>query len=95
MARFTAVAAGFNRAALTNTSATGTGVGTFVYGCNFKAGVDPQVAWDATAAMKASGFFNDAADVLKMGAVITLTDGKTTANVCVTSATGAVPVTVI
>jgi len=94
MARFTAVAAGFNRAALTNTSATGTGVGTFVYGCNFKAGVTPDTAWDLVAAMKASGFFDDASDVLRMGAVITLTDGKTTANVCVTSATGVKPVTV-
>ncbi len=94
MARFTATAAGFNRAALTNTSATGTGVGTFVYGCNFKAGVTPQVAWDLVAAMKGSGFFDDASDILKMGSVITLTDGKATANVVVTSATGVTPVTV-
>ncbi len=92
MANKTAKAAGFNSAAFTNTSATGTGVGTFVYGCNFKA--DGKTPWDATAAMKASGFFNEASLVLNQGAVITLTDGATTENVCVTSATGVTPVTV-
>jgi len=92
MANKTATAKGFNSAAFTNMSATGTGAGAFMYGCNFKK--DGKTAWDATAAMKASGFFNDAGLVLENGAVITLTDGKTTENVCVTSMTGAIPVTV-
>ena len=94
MANKTAKVAGFNPAQFTNTSATGTGVGTFVYGCNFKDGVTPQVPWDATAAMKASGFFDEAALVLNQGAVITLTDGTTTETVCVTSKTGVTPITV-
>jgi len=92
MANKTAKAAGFISSAFTNTSATGTGVGTFVYGCNFKE--DGTTPWDATAAMKASGFFDSQNLVLNKGAVITLTDGTTTENVCVTSETGAIPVTV-
>jgi len=92
MANKTATAAGFHLPSFTNTSATGTGVGTFVYGANLKA--NGTTAWDDVAAMKASGFFNDAALVLNKGAVITLTDGATTENVCVTSAANVTPVTV-
>ena len=92
MANKTSIAAGFNPAAFTNTSATGTGVGTFVYGCNFKK--DGKTPWDLVAAMKASAFFNAAGPVLNMGSVIVLTDGKTVETVCVTSVTGALPVTV-
>lgn len=93
MANKTAIAAGFHRPALTNTSATGTGVGTFVYGANLKA--DGTTPWDAVTAMKVSGFFDDAAILLNKGSVITLTDGATTENVCVTSAANVTPVTVL
>jgi len=92
MANKTAKKAGFHRPSFTNTSATGTGVGTFVYGANLKA--DGTTPWDNLAAMKASGFFDAAATVLNKGAVITLTDGSKTANVCVTSAGNVTPVTV-
>jgi len=92
MANKTAIAAGFNPAQFTNASATGTGANLFMYGCNFKA--DGTTPWDATAAVKASGFFDDAVLSLNMGSVIIITDGTTTETVCVTSESGAVPVTV-
>lgn len=76
----------FNRKELSNTSATGNDVNVFTYGMNGAA--------DATLAMKASGFFNPAVDVLKKGNVIILSDGATSAMVTVTSATGVTPITV-
>lgn len=93
MANKIATAAGFHRPSLTNTSATGTGVGTFVYGANLQS--DGTTPWDNVTAMKVSGFFDDAALLLNKGAVITLTDGATTENVCVTSADNVTPVTVV
>ena len=76
----------FNRKSFSNASATGNDVNIFTYGTNG--------AVDATAAMKVSGFFNEAGDVLKKGNVIILSDGATTETVTVTSATDAIPVTV-
>jgi hypothetical protein len=77
----------FNRKDFSNTSATGNDVNVFTYGMNG--------AIDATAGMKASGFFNGAVDVLKKGNVIILSDGATTQTVTVTSVTGATPITVV
>ena len=76
----------FNRKDFSNASSTGNDVNIFTYGMNG--------AVDNTTAMKVSGFFNEAKDVLKKGNVIVLSDGATTATVTVTSATGAVPITV-
>lgn len=76
----------FNRDDFSNTSATGNDVNIFTYGMNG--------AVDNTAAMVASGFFNDASDVLKKGNIIMLSDGVTPNVVTVTSAAGVIPVTV-
>ena len=76
----------FKRKDFSNTSATGNDVNVFTYGMN--------EATDNVDAMKASAFFNEAKDVLKKGNVIILSDGTTTETVVVTSADGAVPVTV-
>jgi len=73
----------FDRKKLSNSSATGNDVNVFTYGIG-----------DATATVVASGYFNEAADVLKKGNVIIVSDGATTQTVTVTSATGATPVTV-
>ena len=75
----------FNRKFFSNASVTGNDVNLFTYGMN--------AAADNTAAMAASGFFNEAGDVLKKGNVIIVTDGVTPNILVVTSATGALPVT--
>lgn len=80
----------FNRKFLSNSSATGNDVNIFTYGMNEVSGS----AVDDTAAMQASGFFNDAKDVLKKGNIIMLSDGVTPNVVTITSETAAVPVTV-
>lgn len=80
----------FTRKFFSNSSATGNDVNIFTYGMNEVAGT----AVDNTTAMQASGFFNDAKDVLKKGNVIMLSDGVTPDIVCVTSETGVAPVTV-
>ena len=80
----------YNKKYLSNASATGTNGNVFVY-CN----VDENgTAADDVAAMKASGFFNDASLVLGKGTVIILSDGATTENVCVTSDKATTPVVV-
>lgn len=81
----------FNRDDFSNTSATGNDVNIFTYGMNEVSGS----AVDNTAAMVASGFFNEAKDVLKKGNIIMLSDGVTPNVVTVSSETGATPVTVV
>lgn len=80
----------FNRDDFSNASSTGNDCNVFTYGMNEVSGS----AVDATAAMKASAFFNDASDVLRKGNLIMLSDGVTTETVTVTSETGIKPVTV-
>ena len=80
----------YNKKYLSNASATGTNGNVFVY-CNVD---ESGAAADATADMKASGFFDGASLVLGKGTVIILSDGATTENVCVTSSKGATPVVV-
>jgi len=75
----------FNRKFFSNASVTGNDVNLFTYGMN--------AAIDDTADMAASGFFNEAGDVLKKGNIIMVTDGVTPNILVVTSATGALPVT--
>ena len=75
----------FNRKYFSNASVTGNDVNLFTYGMN--------AAADNTAAMAASGFFNEASDVLKKGNIILVTDGVTPNVLVVTSAAGVKPVT--
>jgi hypothetical protein len=80
----------FDRKYLSNASATGNSANVFTYGNVQADGTAP----DATAAIIASGYFDDAVDVLKKGNIIIISDGATTATKTVTSETGATPVTV-
>lgn len=81
----------FTRKYLSNAGATGNSANVFTYG---NVPQDESTAADNTTACIASGFFNDASDVLRKGSVIIISDGATTKTVTVTTKAGVTPVVV-